>query len=81
MNSKVTYVPESGRKQLKFAGDILVVMLLLKVLLKGLFIYSNINQSEIRSLDIINEVESKQPNLDRGWYDTPFTKTGSNTTK
>lgn len=82
MNSKVTYAPESGRKQLKFAGDILVVDATVESSFEGtIYLRSNINQSEIRSLDIINEVESKQPNLDRGWYDTPFTKTGSNTYK
>ena len=80
MNSKVTYEPEAGRKQLKFAGDILVVKAITKTSFDGkIFLRSNINQNEIRSLDVINEVENGQPNLDRGWYDTGFNKVSENT--
>ena len=77
MNSTVTYIPEVQTIKIcwrhsgypttddSFDGKI--------------FLRSNINQSEIRSLDVINDVEQGQPNLDRGWYDTALNKTGKNT--
>ena len=75
MNSTITYTPESGCKQLKFTGDIYTIKASVDPGFQGkIFVRSNINQGEIRRQDIINEVELDQPNLDRGWYDTPLNK-------
>jgi starch synthase (maltosyl-transferring) len=73
MNNNVIYEPEIGRKQLLFAGDILTVKANVERDFEGqIFLRNNINQSEIRFIDIIEEVEQGKPNLDRGWYDTPL---------
>lgn len=70
MSKQYKFYPESGTKTLLFAGDCLETKVKVDESFSGkAFIRSNINQSEIRLADIIDEVELGRPNLDRGWYD------------
>ncbi|MCM8525177.1 MAG: alpha-amylase family glycosyl hydrolase, partial [Lentisphaeraceae bacterium] len=76
MSKQFKFTPESGSKILLYAGDFLEVKIKVDSSFSGkAFVRNNINQAEIRLEDIIEEVESDRPNLDRGWFDFELPRT------
>ena len=79
MGKKFKIKPENGSKKMLYAGDFLEVSIEVNEDFTGkAFIRNNINQSEIRLKDIIDEIETGRPNLDRGWYDLEIPRISKN---
>jgi len=71
--------PENGSKQMLYAGDYLDLSIEVNERFEGkAFIRNNINQSEIRLKDIVDEIEIGKPNLDRGWFDLEIPRVAPN---
>jgi len=79
-DSHLTCTPLCGSQVLKFAGDFFTIQIRVKASFSGkAFLRNNINQSRIRQQDVIDFVEKKRPNLDRGWHDSKMLRVDDTT--